>query len=272
MYHACGFTIGGVVGLTDFDNPQLILIICLLVFTFAAWRYLDLLTTAAATFSFAGFLFYNLYQAGGILQQIIPFVFISAYGTLYWLVKRFKNKTKYKLWGNNLLVVESISLLFIYASGNYLVVRELSVHLMNVSVENGTDIPFSFIFYFLTVLMPLAYLYFGIKKRDVVLLRVSLFVLAFSAFTFKNYYIPGNTEIILTLVGLVLICTAIFLMRYLKKMRHGFTGNNLLSERLADMNLEAFAISQTMGGNVSHSGSGNFGGGDSGGGGGSTKF
>jgi uncharacterized membrane protein YgcG len=105
------------------------------------------------------------------------------------------------------------------------------------------------------------------------LLRVSLVALAFSVFTFKYYYSLGHTEITLTLAGAILIGIAIMLMRYLKVMRNGFTGDNLLSERWADMNVEALVISQTMGGNVAHAGSTDVGGGgDSGGGGASTKF
>jgi uncharacterized membrane protein YgcG len=271
MYHACGFTIGGVGGLVDFDSPQIMLITSLLVFAFAGWRYLDLLTTVCAVLSFAGILFYNFYEAGSILQQIIPFVFIIAFGLLYWRIKKLKGNEKYKLWTNNLIVVEVISLLFIYTAGNYLVVRELSVNLMNLELQEGDNIPFAFIFYLLTVAIPVGFLVAGIKNKDIVLLRVSLVVLAFSVFTFKHYYIPGYTDIILTFAGGFLIGVSIILMRYLKVMRNGFTGDNLLSERWADMNVEAFVISQTMGGNVAHSSSSG-GGGDSGGGGVSTKF
>ncbi len=273
MYHACGFTIGGVAGLADFDSTQLILMMCLLVFSFAAWRYLDLLTTLASLLSFAGILFYNFYEASGILQQVIPFVFMVAFGFLYWVAKKFKGNSEYKLWANNLLIIESISLLFIYASGNYLVVRELSVNLLELSLEDGADIPFAYLFYFFTVIIPTAYLYFGIKNKDLVLLRVSLLALAFSVFTFKYYYSLGHTEITLTLAGVVLISMAILLMRYLKINRAGFTGEDILSNRWAEMNVEAFIISQTMGGNTSKSNGKDFGGGgDSGGGGASTTF
>ncbi len=273
MYHACGFTIGGVGGLVDFDSPQLMLLTSLIVFSFAAFRYLDLLTTVAAVLSFAGILFYNFYQAGGILKQIIPFVFIIAFGLLYWRIKKLKGNEKHKLWTNNLIVVEVISLLFVYAAGNYLVVRELSVNLMDLELQEGENIPFAFLFYLLTVIIPVGFLVAGIKNKDLVLLRVSLVALAFSVFTFKYYYSLGHTEITLTLAGAILIGVAIMLMRYLKVIRNGFTGENLLSERWADMNVEAFVISQTMGGNVAQSGSDNLGGGgDSGGGGASTKF
>ena len=123
------------------------------------------------------------------------------------------------------------------------------------------------IFYTLTILIPIAYLYFGIKNKNIVLLRVSLIVIAFSAFTFKYYFSLGHPEITLTLAGIMLIGISIAVMRYLKTMRNGFTRENLLSERWSSMNAEAFLISQTMGGNqvsaeqASMPGGGNFGGG-----------
>src|SRR5258705_9630881 len=48
MYHACAFIIAGVAGLADFNSPQLLMCSCLVVFSFAAFRYLDLFTTVAA--------------------------------------------------------------------------------------------------------------------------------------------------------------------------------------------------------------------------------
>ena len=273
LYHSCGFVIGGLAGISNFNNMHVILWACLIVFSFSAIRYLDLLCTVVATGSFAGILFFEFYNIGGIFQQIIPFVFIAGFAPIYFLVKKLKQRIDLRLWRNNLLIAESISLLLIYAAGNYMVVRELSVSMMNLEIPEGGDIPFAFIFYALTVFIPLAYLYFGITNKDIVLLRVSLIVLAFSAFTFKYYFSLGHPEITLTLAGIALIGTAIALMRFLKTMRNGFTRENILSERWGSMNVEAFVISQTMGGNqtnVEHSDMP--GGGTSGGGGASSDF
>lgn len=273
LYHSCGFTIGGLAGITDFDNMHVILWSCLIVFSFSAIRYLDLLCTVAATGSFAGILFFEFYNIGGIFQQIIPFVFIIGFTPIYFLVKKLKQRIDLRLWRNNLLIVESISLLFIYAAGNYMVVRELSIAMMNLEISEGGDIPFAFIFYSLTALIPVAYLYFGIKNKDIVLLRVSLIVLAFSAFTFKYYFSLGHPEITLTLAGMILIGIAIALMRYLKTPRNGFTRENILSEKWGSMNVEAFVISQTMGGNQPNLEHADMpGGGASGGGGASSDF
>ena len=272
LYHSCGFTIGGLAGASDF-NTHIILWSCLIVFSFSAIRYLDLICTVAATSSLAGILFFEFYNVGGVFQQIIPFVFIAGFTPVYFLVKGLRKRIDLRLWRNNLLIVESISLLFIYAAGNYMVVRELSISMMNLEIAVGGDIPFAFIFYALTAFMPLAYLYFGITNKDIVLLRVGLIVLAFSAFTFKYYFSLGHPEITLTLAGIILIGTAIALMRYLKIMRNGFTGENIMSEKWGNMNVEAFVISQTMGGNqtnVEHPSMP--GGGSSGGGGASSSF
>lgn len=248
LYHACGFTIGGIIGIFDF-NEHVGLIACLIILSLAAIRYLDLLCTVAAILSFAGLLFYEFYNIGGVFQQIIPFVFIIFFTPIYFLSKRLKKRKELKYWFNNLLIVESLSLLFVYAAGNYLVVRELSVNLMELYLEEGDDIPFAFIFYALTVLIPVLYLYFGIKNKDIVLLRTSLVVLAFSVFTFKYYYSFGHPEITLTVAGVILLAVSIGLLDYLKIIRNGFTRENLLAEKWANMNAEAFIISQTMGGN-----------------------
>jgi hypothetical protein len=271
MYHACAFTIGGVTGLVDFNSPQLLLFSCLVVFSFAAFRYLDLLTTVAAMGSLAGILFYNCFEAGGIFKQIIPFIFIVSFAALFILMKKLKSKKELKIWFDNLLALEVICLVLVYSSGNYLVVRELSVNLMDLDLSEGENIPFAFLFYLLTVGMPIGYLYFGIKNKDRVLLRVSLIVLAFSVFTFKYYYSLGHTEITLMIAGTLLIGSAIGLMRYLKIMRNGFTGENILSSKWATLNVEAFVISQTMGGNQPEATQTTTGGGGSFGGGGSSE-
>lgn len=266
LYHACGFTIGGVAVLFEF-NEHAWLFACLIILTFAAVRYLDLVCTLLATLSFAGILFYEFYNLGGIFQQVIPFVFILAFTPLYFVAKKLKKNNALKFWFNNLLIVESVSLLLIYAAGNYLVVRELSIELMGLYLEEGNDIPFAFIFYTLTVLIPVVYLYFGIKNKDMVLLRVSLIVLAFSVFTFKYYFSLGHPEITFTVAGVILLVISIALLNYLKKQRNGFTHENILSEKWGNLNAEAFIISQTMGGNrvvvddTMKGGGGEFGGG-----------
>jgi hypothetical protein len=267
LYHAAGFTICGAAWMSDFDATA-ITFFCLVVFAFAAFRYLDLVSTVCAFGALAYFIFSQLYQAGGIMQQVIPIALIILFTPGYFVIKRVRKSQKAEAWNDVLLVLESLSLLLIYAAGNYLVVRELSESLMGLSVEPGTDIPFAFLFYGLTVIIPVAYLYFGLKQKDLVLIRVSLIVVAFSVFTFKYYFSLGHPEISLTLAGAFLLTVTLSLFRYLKTPRNGYTRENILKEKWANANLESFIVSQTLGGNQvttpePQGGGGSFGGGGS---------
>jgi hypothetical protein len=249
LYHAAGFTITGAVWLLDTNSPSLLALICLVVLGFSAFRYLDLISTAGAFIALVYFIFDQLYQAGGLVQQIIPIVLITLFIPAYFLIKKLKKPLAAEPWHDVLLILEALSLLLVYAAGNYLVVRELSSELMGLIVEPGGDIPFAFLFYGLTVIIPAAYLYFGLKQKDLVLIRVSLIAIACSVFTFKFYYSIAPPEIALTLAGAFLLTVALFLFRYLKTPQHGYTRENLLKEKWGNANLESLIVSQTLGGN-----------------------
>lgn len=268
LYHSCGFIIGGVGNLFDF-NVHVMLVLCLIVFTFASVRYLDWMGALAAGTSFAGLLFYEFYQVGGIFQQIIPFVFIAVFTPLYFVSRTLRKRNELKLWRNGLLIIEALSLVLIYAGGNYLIVRELSITLLNMHLEEGQDIPYAGIFYGLTILLPVIYLVAGIGNKNVVLLRIGMIAMAFSVYTFHHYYSFGPPEMTLTLAGTILLALAILLIRFLRIIRRGFTGENILREKWAGMNVQAFLVAQTMGGNQAATdtrfkgGGGEFGGGGS---------
>jgi hypothetical protein len=272
LYYAESLIIGGLIVLVDADevvSPY----ITFIIFSVAAIRYLDLISTVGAVASLAYIVFNTLYTVGGFAQQIIPFVMMILFAIIYFQTRKLKRKDASQPWYNVLLVIESLSLLIVYCAGNYFVVRELSTEMMGLYLEDGQDIPFAILFYCTTVIIPVAYLYFGISRKDIVLIRVSLVVIAFAVFTFKYYFSLGHPEITLTIAGVILVAVSLSLLNYLKVIRHGFTRENHLPEKWADMNLEAVIISQTLGGNQIKVGDGPVqGGGDFGGGGSSDKF
>jgi hypothetical protein len=248
LYYAAALIIGGFIILFDADNNTSSYII-FIILAVAAIRYIDLIATIGALLSFAYIVFNTLYIAGGIAQQVIPFVMMIVFLLLYFQSRKLKNKEAFQPWYDVLLTMEGISLLIVYCGGNYFVVRELSIDMTGLYLEDGQDIPFAMLFYCLTIIIPVAYLYFGIKLKDIVLIRVSLVVIACTVFTFKYYFSLGHPEITLTIAGAILIAVSLALLNYLKVIRNGFTRENHLPEKWADMNLEAAVISQTLGGN-----------------------
>ncbi len=268
IYHSAGFVIAGVCWYLEM-SPGISLAFSMIFCGLVAYRYHDLILTAVSIMCFCSFAFYELYEAGDVGQLIIPIAFIIVFSGVYFFIKKIKTLKNSFLWEDCLILAESISLLIVYAAGNYFVVRELSVSMLGLYIEDGQDIPWAFLFYAMTVIIPVAYLYVAIRKRDIVLLRVSLAVLAFSVFTFKYYFSLGHPEITLTLAGAVLIAIALLISGYLRAPRNGFTRDKVLSEKWAESNPEAFVISQTLGGNKIvpdesfHAGGGDFGGGGS---------
>lgn len=245
IYHACLFTIIGASGIADFQE-DLTFLITLLVLTFAAIRYVDITTTVCTFIALVAFLFYEFFQLGGIYSQIIPFLFIVLFSIFYFLVKKLRHNPSLDVWENNLLMTEALCLIVVYASGNYFVVRELSIDFMGMVIEPGEDMPFAVFFYLLTIFIPITYLVVGLRRKDIVLLRVSLLAIAFSVFTFKYYFSLGHPEITLTVAGAVLLAITLLLMNYLKIVRHGYTRENLLEEKWGNENLSAFVVSQTL--------------------------
>jgi hypothetical protein len=269
IYHSAFFVIFGFSLATE--NVRAGFSISLIVFAFSAWRYLDLLSTVAFIATLCCFVANECHEAGGSVLQLLPFFIIGIFTPLYFIARALGKKNRERT--NNFLVIEFFSLLLIYAAGNYFVVREVSSAMGIFTIEENADIPFALLFYALTILIPIIYLYFGIRLKDIVLLRVSLVVIAFSVFTFKYYYGFGHPEITLTLAGIVVTAIALLLMNYLKTIRHGFTRENLLEEKWGNSNLQAFIVSQTTGGNeVTTSESFQGGGGEFGGGGASGEF
>ncbi len=266
VYCACAYIIGGVGLLTDW-NEHLLLMTSILMFAFVAFWFLDLICTALATLTLAGFIFYECYHAGGVMQQLIPFGIIISFSLVYFGARQLRREESNGLWHDNLILVEVISLLMIYAGGNYFVVRECSIALLNLSLGEGEDIPFAFIFYAFTALTPLVLMFRGVQLRNLMLLRLGVFTAVVSVLTFRYYFSILPPEIALTVGGVIVLGVTAWLYSYLRIPRSGFSRDKLLSRETVSSSVTAFAVSQTMGGNVTKpdesfkGGGGSFGGG-----------
>jgi uncharacterized membrane protein YgcG len=266
VYYASCYLIVGFSLLTNW-NIHLILIATVAALAYVSIRFLDLICTILGVLVLAGLIFYECYELGGIFQQIIPFAIIGSFSLIYWLAKGARKSEQNALWNGNLMVIELLSLLLIYSGGNYFVVRECSILLLNLTIETGGDIPFAFIFYTLTALVPLVLLFRGIQLRNLNMARLGVLTIVLSVITFRYYYSVVPPEIALTIAGIIVLGIAAYLFNFLKVPRNGFTREKLLHGNWPGENAMGFAISQTMGGNVAKpddsfkGGGGNFGGG-----------
>jgi hypothetical protein len=231
------------------DNTLAYLIgACILAFI-AAFRYLNLVALAIALFFMGWAVFFVCYNWGGWAQALIPFIMMALFGAVFaisqWSEKRIGNV----VFDDQFIVSQAFSLLAVYVAGNYFVVRELSVSMMDLYLVEGQDVPFAFLFYFFTAAIPIFYVVMGIKRQSLLFLRVGLIAIALSVVTFKYYFSLGMPVVTITLSGAVLIALALAVMKYLKQPKYGFTRESMFKDKWMTQNVTAFIASQTLGGN-----------------------
>jgi hypothetical protein len=244
-------------------------IFCLLL----TLRFADIVTAAVSLGSFFAFIYYAWAKAGSFGMATMPFVMMLAAGGMYYiftLIAQLASTVNYALC---ISVGKVISLVTLYAAGNYFVVNQLN-NLLHGLDDSHTTIPLGFIFWLWTILVPVAYALFGIKNKNSMLLRLGLILAGVSVATVRNYYHLLPIEVMLTLSGIILLAAAYTIISYLKTPRNGFTyAEPEKAGTLDNLNIEGLIIGETTS-NLppAQQGGTHFGGGSGGGGGSSGDF
>ena len=240
--------VGFAIGITTEGYEMLIALFVSIASIFLFLRYLHVLSMLVFCLAITAFLFYGMFEFGDIGKAILPFVAMIFAGVLYFLTKRLINNLKENYYYNGLLLANSFCLILFYLSCNYLVVRELSVALLEVEVKPKTDIPFAFFFYAFTFIIPVVYLVQAIKTKDRVMLWIGFWAIAFSIYTIRFYHSVLPIEVALTLGGVVLFGITFFSIKKLKEKEGGLTfkpDRINLSETL--LNAEALVVASAFG-------------------------
>ncbi|NVO31437.1 hypothetical protein [Hymenobacter lapidiphilus] len=241
----------------------LVLVLALLLWATA--RFGDALVAALA------YVVALLLLANALLQLtagrlVLPFAVMALAAGLYRLVRYLAARTDYWYYRTCFVALEVLALATFYLGGNYLVVREGNAAIGGLLVSE--PIPFAPVFYLLTALIPLFYLYQGLRRPSRIWLLTGLATLAFSGYTLRFYHSVLPPAVAGALLGAFLIGLMAAALRYLRTPRHGLTAapNNDAGER-PGLNLEALVVAQTAHAPQAPEPGLQFGGGQSGGGG-----
>ena len=276
LYSALGFILSAIIYSINSSSSNTTLIAAIAFFPFvvvASIRYVDTIVSIVAVLCVYIILFLLLLKIGAIAKLIMPFFLMLVSAMFYFIVKKQKQKDGLLPWKNCLVSVECTAMIVFYLACNYFIIRESSIEFFNMELSNGEDIPLAFVFYTLTAIVPLAYVFMGLKNKDKISLWIGLFFLAIAVLTFKYYFSLGHPEISLSVAGIVMIMLAYLSIRYLKTEKHGITFKEDIDEdNFLKTNAEALLIAQSFSQQVHSSsqpennlGSSNFGGGDFGG-------
>jgi hypothetical protein len=214
---------------------------------YLALRFADALMSALACVCWLGFLFFAYMELGAIAKLTMPFVMMAAAAVLYFWRQRMAKAAASKYYRHCLMVVKVVALLSFYAAGNYFVVREIGNSLFELNLKEGQSIPFGWLFWALTVSIPMLYLLRGVQKKDAVFLRVGLLLLAVMIFTIRYYHHIMPLEIVMILGGMIMITVAYVLIRYLQQPHNGFTyKEEKEASPISKLQVEALLINQTF--------------------------
>jgi hypothetical protein len=186
-------------------------------------RYLHLSMALLFNLGLTAIVIFSVFEFNESAHAFLPFIIMVFALALYFASKNLQRKLEQPFYYNGLLLTKNYALILFYFSGNYLVVRELSIMLLEHEVAEGGDMPFAYLFYAFTFVVPAGYLYFALLKKDRILLWIGLLSLCFSIYTIRFYYALMPIEIALTVGGVLLFAATLFAIRKLKDKEIGIT-------------------------------------------------
>ena len=239
----------------------------------ASIRYLNEVLAAAAVVCLFVLIYYVAAEKGGIVMDVLPFIYLFVAGLVVYLIEKFRYQQQFRHWYYWHRAAHAISLLLVYFSINYYVVREASIQLLHKKLQPDQQIPLGGFFWLFTFLIPLFFLASGLRKKQPIKYRIGLLTLILSFLTLRNYYHLMALEMILTLAGAGMLVLGYVLIRYFKENRHGYSYHPMAASQAdALANLEALVIGEGMGGGQESTSGKSFGGGSSGGAGASGQY
>ena len=228
------------------ENPIVVFMVMAVVGVFCCLRYVHALSALISCVGIVGFCGDLVIEHHLVSTAVLPFIMLFLAVVLYMVyIKLLSISILY--YRNSLYFVQAFALVLGYVSMNYLVVRELSTALMDLVIVPGADIPFAFLFYGLTFLIPLFYIGYSLFKKDKLMLLIGFIALGFSFYTIRYYYALLPIEVALIFGGTVLFAVSYFSIRRLKSNTSGITfmqdrneNNTVLS------NLEAVIVNSQV--------------------------
>jgi hypothetical protein len=236
------------IGISTNENYLAVFIAMAIISIISYLRYVHLSSALLACIGVTGSLAYLMFEFGTIGKSILPFVMMVFSAMSYFLSKKGIENLKLPYYVKGIELANSFSLILFYLSGNYMVVRELSIILLEKDIPATQEIPFAIFFYAFTIIIPIFYLVYSLIKKDKPMLWIGFLAIVFSIFTIRYYHHILPVEVALTLGGLLLFAFTYF---SIKKIKTNETGITFLPDRFSNsnsqLNLEIIIVASQFG-------------------------
>jgi len=255
----------------DFSNNDIIT--SGMIILFCLWLCIRFTDGFMAMLSFVSLYIFVLLlcaKAGIAGKVFAPFVLMLISAVVFIIANTLLKKEQLLIYHVGCRAVKLLAIILFYISGNYFAVNEAGKQLFSLN-ENMPAV-FAIVYWFFTLSIPLAYMLYGVLKKDLLFIRTGSVLSIISILTIRYYYKLLPAEIDMLIAGLILIALSYALIKYLRTPKHGFTFQNINRNKKDLLNAEALIIAQVFGkSNNKHKGF-EFGGGSSGGGGATGEY
>jgi hypothetical protein len=254
-----------------FDNDSwLIISSCTMVISlWLSMRFTDAFMAMVSYCSFIVFIFFVYIKIGEIAKATAPFMIMTVSAFIYFTTKKLNSEKKF-IYRFCLEAVTVLTLITFYAAGNYFVVKELGNQMFQLTPN--APMPLGWLFWIFTLVIPSAYIIYGIIKKDFMAMRTGLGLIAATIFTVKYYYTILPAEIEMLIGGLILIAVSYALIKYLSTPKYGYTSGNTFPNKKEIITIEALVVSETFDIKPAVEGNNLYGGGSGGGGGATGEY
>ncbi len=221
--------------------------VAMVVCLYLCIRFTDAFMAIITYLAFFLFIFLLYLKLGIIAKATVPFVMMMVSALGYFVMRSLEEKESLMIYKFCVRAVMFLTLITFYTSSNYLVVKELSNQMfaLNLTVHDG--IPMGWLFWVLTFVTPIFYIFYGIKRKNFLFTRTGIGLIGLAIFTVRYYHTILPLEIVILIAGLILIVISYSIIQYLKTPRHGYTFHDLHPENKNVLNIEALIIAQTFG-------------------------
>ena len=257
------------------DNDQVLSfgIIGFIVSAYLSYRFVDGLM---AVFSFGALLliFVGICLHHGWMN-LLPFLLMAISLIVLMVAKKLKDNFKFILFQKIFTCLYIAGLIAFYAAGNYFVIDKLFQSNSSYSDINiKLNAVLAAIFWICSVAIPAIYIWYGIRKKDIILLRTGIVLVAAAVFTIRYYHSFLPIDLALSLAGIMLIALSHWLIKFLSTAKSGYSSKQSNKPNSTLLNLEALILAETFAQTGTHTNTNptNFGGGSGGGGGASGAF
>ena len=235
----------------DFSfNTRLLSAVMILLCGWLCLRFTDAFMAVLCYIFFFIFLFANIIEFGSLARMVAPILMMVCSITVYIVFQRLSVVHNFNSYNGCYKAIMLCALLSFYLSGNYFVVNKLSIELFAVPLTTSTLM--AGMFWFFTVAIPLLYLGFGVVRKDKMLIRTGLLLIAAAIFTVRYYYAIFPLEITMFIAGMLMITTSYGVIRYLRIPRYGFVfkiknaGMNLVEQAESLITADRFGTTASV--------------------------